>query len=236
MQTAYQVRLTDVFEGPMDLLVHLIRKNKVDIYDIPVATITDQYLEYINWMKTLQVDVAGDFILMAATLTQIKSRMLLPVHDSEEEEDPRREIVRPLQEYLEIKAAAEQLSRRDLLGVHTFTRRSSDAIRPAVADDGGFVPVGIFELMDAFRRILDNMEESRKLTFTTDHITVTGRMNQIIDHLEEKGSVTFDELFDRPVKKEEVVVTLLAILEIVKLELVRIVQHVQTGVIRLFYL
>ena len=236
MQTAYKVQLTDVFEGPMDLLVHLIKKNKVDIYDIPIAVITEQYLEYLDWMKTLQVDVAGDFILMAATLTQIKSKMLLPVHDNEEEEDPRQEITGPLAEYLEIKAAAEQLGQRDLLGVDIFTRQSTDAIRPAIADDRGFVPVGIFELMDAFRRILDNIEESQKLTFTTDHITVKARMGQIIDHLEEKGSITFDELFDQPVQKKDVVVTLLALLEIVKLELVRMVQHVQTGIIRLFYL
>ncbi len=236
MQTAYQVQLTDVFEGPMDLLFHLIKKNKVDIYDIPIATITEQYLEYLNWMKTLQVDVAGDFILMAATLTQIKSKMLLPVHDNEEEEDPRLEIARPLQEYLEIKAAAEKLGQRDLLGVDTFTRQSSDAIRPEIADDGGFIAVGIFELMDAFRRILENVEESQKLTFTTDHISVNARIGQIIDRLEENGSITFDELFDRPVQKKDVVVTLLAILEIVKMELVRIVQHVQTGIIRLFYL
>ncbi len=236
MQTPYQVQLTDVFEGPMDLLFHLIKKNKVDIYDIPIAVITEQYLEYLNWMKTLRVDVAGDFILMAATLTQIKSKMLLPLHDNEEEEDPRLEIARPLQEYLEIKAAAEQLGQRDLLGVDTFTRQSSDTIRPDVDDDGGFIPVGIFELMDAFRRILDNLEESQKLTFTTDQISVKARMGQIIDCLEEKGSVTFDELFDRPVQKKDVVVTLLAVLEIVKMELVRIVQHVQTGIIRLFYL
>lgn len=235
MQSAYHVQLTDVFEGPMDLLFHLVKKNKVDIYDIPIAIITEQYLEYLNWMKTLQVDVAGDFILMAATLTQIKSKMLLPVHDNEEEEDPRLEIARPLQEYLEIKSAAEKLGQRDLLGIDTFTRQSSETIRPAVADDGGFIPVGIFELMDAFRRILDNVEESQKLTFSTDPVSVKSRMNQIIDYLEEKESVTFDELFDQPVQKKDVVVTLLAVLEIVKLELVKIVQHVQTGIIRLFY-
>jgi segregation and condensation protein A len=235
MQKPYKVQLPDVFEGPMDLLFHLIKKNKVDIYDIPIAVITEQYLEYVNWMKTLKVDVAGDFILMAATLTQIKSKMLLPVHDDEDEEDPRLAIARPLQEYLEIKAAAEKLSQRDLLGVDTFTRQSSQTIRPAVSDDGGFIQVGIFELMDAFRRILDNVEESQKLTFATDPVSVKARMNQIINLLEEKGSVTFDELFDHPVKKKDVVVTLLAVLEIVKLELVQIIQHVQTGIIRLFY-
>jgi segregation and condensation protein A len=120
----YRVRLQDVFEGPMDLLVHLIKKAEVDIYDIPISQITAQYLEYLEWLQQMNIDFAGDFVLMASTLTHIKSRMLLPVQaGEEEEEDPRLEITRPLLEYLRIKSAAEQLAERNLLGDKTFTRK-----------------------------------------------------------------------------------------------------------------
>ena len=119
----YQVRLEEIFEGPMDLLIHLIRKNDLDIYDIPIALITDQYLQYLELMKAMNIDYAGDFLLMASTLTQIKSRMLLPTHDGEEEEeDPLQEITRPLLEYLQMKSAADQLIERNLLGEKTFIR------------------------------------------------------------------------------------------------------------------
>ena len=120
----YEVRLENIFEGPMDLLVYLIQKNEVDVYDIPIALITDQYLGYIELMKALNIDVAGDFILMAATLTQIKSRMLLPAApaDDPEAEDPRMEITRPLLEYLRMKSAADALAQRHLLGQDIFLR------------------------------------------------------------------------------------------------------------------
>ena len=120
----YSVQLENVFEGPMDLLVHLIKKNELDIYDIPIALITEQYLQYVEWMKAMNVDFAGEFIVMASTLTQIKSRMLLPVHDGdgEEEEDPRLELTRPLLEYLQMKSVADQLVERNLLGDKTFIR------------------------------------------------------------------------------------------------------------------
>ena len=108
----YKVQLENIFEGPMDLLVHLIKKNELDIYDIPIAMVTEQYLQYLEWMKIMNIDFAGDFIVMASTLTQIKSRMLLPASaDQEAEDDPRQEIIKPLIEYLQMKSAAEQLSR-----------------------------------------------------------------------------------------------------------------------------
>ncbi len=119
----YEVKLMNIFEGPMDLLVYLIKKNEVDIYDIPIAVITDQYLGYLEWMEAMNVDFAGDFIVMAATLTHIKSKMLLPVHDDQDdEEDPRLEITRPIEEYLQMKSVAEQLAERNLLGEDVFLR------------------------------------------------------------------------------------------------------------------
>jgi len=120
----YRVSLTDIFEGPMDLLVHLIRKNEISITDFPIALVTEQYLQYLGWLEAMNVEYAAEFVVMASTLAQIKSRMLLPLHaeEGEEEDDPRQEIVRPLIEYLKLKSAAAQLSERPLLGEDTFTR------------------------------------------------------------------------------------------------------------------
>lgn len=232
----YQVKVADIFEGPMDLLVYLIKKNEVSIYDIPIALITDQYLTYIDWMKSMNVDVAGDFILMAATLTQIKSRMLLPLHGAEEDEDdPRNQIIRPLMEYLQIKSAADQLGDKELLGEDIFARPGID--KSEFGDNGEeIIQVGLFELIDAFRKILQNISPGHPVDLTTDRISVKDKMTQIIDILEEKGSVTFVELFSTSADKGEVIATFLALLEMAKLVLIRVVQHVQTGIIRIFYL
>lgn len=232
----YNVKLDDIFEGPMDLLVHLIKKNEVDIYDIPIAMITKQYLEYLEWMKSMNIDFAGDFLVMAATLTQIKSRMLLPAQeDADEEEDPRLEITRPLLEYLQMKSAAEDLAQRDLLGDGVFTR--NPVIEKHLTDPGDqMINIGLFELIDAFQQILERMSPDHAVEVTADAISVKDKMAQIIDILEEKGSITFNELFAVDVGKSEIIVTFLAILEMVKLYLIRIAQHVQTGIIRIFYL
>lgn len=231
----YEVKLDNIFEGPMDLLIHLIRKNEVDIYDIPIALITDQYLAYIQLMKSLNIDLAGDFLVMAATLTQTKSKMLLPVHEGEEEEDPRHEITRPLLEYLQMKAAAERLAERHLLGEDTFVRRLR---REEFIDnpDEVIINVGLFELIEAFQKILGKISLDETVDFTADRVSVRERINELVDVLEIKGSVTFKELFLSEYNKSEVVVTFLALLEMVKLSLVRVVQHIQTGIIRLFYL
>jgi len=232
---SYRVNLEDVFEGPMDLLVHLIKKNEVDIYDIPVATITDQYLQYIEWMKALNIDLAGEFLVMAATLTQLKSRMLLPVHEGEEEEDPRLEIARPLIEYLQMKSAAESLSARYVLGEDTFVRRPTDEKMLALPQEET-IRVGLFELIDAFQNIFKNLSATQRVDLTADRISVKDRIAQIVDILEDRGSVTFNELFDPAADKGQIVVTFLALLEMVKIGLIRVVQHVATGIIRLFYL
>lgn len=233
----YEVHLKDVFEGPMDLLIHLIKKNEVDIYDIPIALITDQYLRYIDWLKSMNIDIAGDFLLMAATLTHIKSKMLLPVNEngSEDEDDPRMEITRPLLEYLQMKSAATRLSERDILGENTFSRILDRKELP-IDNEDRVIKVGLFELMDAFQKLLEKIPASRGIDFTTDKISVKEKINQLVDIFEKMGSVTFDQLFDENATKSELVLTFLAILEMVKLALIGIVQNVQTGVIRLFYL
>ncbi|RJP77573.1 MAG: chromosome segregation protein ScpA [Desulfobacteraceae bacterium] len=235
LEDDYKVKL-DIFEGPMDLLVYLIRKAKVDIYDIPIALVTDQFLAYLDWMKSMNIDFAGDFLLMAATLTHIKSRMLLPIHDDEDEdEDPRMEIVRPLAEYLQIKLAAEELMDRSLLGEDTFSRSAVKEEIPADQDEE-MINVGLFELIDAFQTILNNISPEHKVDMRADRISVKDRMNEIIDMLEQKGSVVFDELFSGNETKSNIIVTFLAILEMAKLNLIRIVQHLQSGILRLFYL
>jgi segregation and condensation protein A len=231
----YQVRLEDIFEGPMDLLIHLIRKNELDIYDIPIAMITEQYIQYLEWIKLMNIDFAGEFIVMASTLAQIKSKMLLPAHAEDDQEDPRLEITRPIVEYLQMKSAAEQLSERNLLGENIFVRspQGDDFVEDAQDE---YVKIGLFELIDAFQKILKKIPSDDHMEFTADKISVKDKISQIADILESKGSATFDQLFADSPTKSDVIVTFLAILEMVKLTLIRLVQHVQSGIMRIFYL
>ena len=235
-ESLYHVRLDEIFEGPMDLLVHLIRKNELDIYDIPIALITEQYLEYLEWMQAMNIDYAGDFLLMASTLTQLKSRMLLPVHEGQdEEEDLMQEITRPLVEYLQMKSVADQLVERNLLGEKTFIR-TPDRGEFLSGPDDEFIKIGLFELIDAFQKILERIPDDHRVEMSADEISVKDKITQIIDILEVKQSITFMELFSDNPDRFEIIVTFLAILEMVKLTLIRMVQHVQTGVLRIFYL
>jgi segregation and condensation protein A len=232
----YQVKIENIFEGPMDLLLHLIKKHDVDIYDIPISLITKQYLEYLELMKALNIDFAGEFVVMASTLTHVKSRLLIPAHEEQtDEEDPRLEIIRPLEEYLRMKTAADRLAERNLLGKDTFARNPGQQM-DLINQEGEVINVGLFELIDAFQKILENISADAKVDITADTISVKDRISQLVDVFEAKGSVTFEELFSDKTDKSEIVLTFLAILEMVRLYLVRIVQHTQTGVIRLFYI
>lgn len=235
-ETSYRVKLEDIFEGPMDLLVHLVRKHELDIYDIPISLITDQYLAYLEFIRTINIDVAAEFLVMAATLVQLKSRQLLPVHDNESDEDEvERQLARPLLEYMKIKSAAEQLAERHLLGEDTFTRPPGgrDFTAP---EDTEMVAVGLFELIDAFKKILQNLSAEHMIDLTTDHMSVKDRILQIITVLETRESATFEELFADDCMRSQIILTFLAILEMVKMQLVKVMQHAQSGIIRLFYL
>jgi len=171
---------------------------------------------------------------MASTLAQIKSRMLLPLHGGEEdEEDPRLEILRPLAEYLQIKSAAEALAERNLLGDKIFARRSNN--KEYLGHDQETIQVGLFELIDAFQKILQKIAKDHTVDLTTEQVSVKDRMNAIIAVIEQQGSITFNELFEGAPEKSFLIVTFLAILEMVKLALVRLVQHVNSGIIRIFY-
>ena len=230
----YKVKIEEIFEGPMDLLVHLVRKNEVDIHDIPVAVITDQYIEYIEWMKAMNIDLVGDFLVMASTLIHIKSKMLLPSHETDEE-DPRMDIARPLAEYLSMKSAAQELEGRNLLGRDTFIREPDNK---DFTDDKNneIIKVGLFELIDAFKKIIGDIKIDNRIEFSADRISVKEKINEIIALLEKHKSLTFNEMFDGICAKSDIIITFLAVLEMVKLSLINIVQHVQTGIIRLFYI
>jgi segregation and condensation protein A len=187
-------------------------------------------------MQAMNIDYAGDFLLMASSLTQIKSRMLLPTHDGEEdEEDPLQEITRPLLEYLQMKSAADQLIERNLLGDKTFVRNPSRDEFSTSPDDE-FIKIGLFELIDAFQKILERIPDGHRVDFTSDEISVKDKISQIVEILEVKASITFLELFSDNPDKREVIITFLAILEMVKLTLILIIQNVKTGIIRIIYI
>lgn len=235
-QETYEIRIEQIFEGPMDLLLHLIRKNEVDIYDIPIAVITEQFLEYLQWLDAMNIDYAGDFLAMASTLTHIKSRMLLPPREGEEEgEDPRLDIARPLLEYIQLKQAAEKLNTRSLLDEDVFTRPD---LRPEGDSETNapLIRIGLFELIDAFQILLNSRFTAHRIDLNEDRISVTDRISQLVDLLEAEGSMTFEELFPPEAQRDEIIVTFLAILEMAKLSLIRMVQHAESGIIRILYL
>lgn len=229
----YKVQLENIFEGPMDLLVYLIRKNEVNIYDIPISLITDRYLDYIEWMKSMNVDIAGDFLVMAATLIQIKSRMLLPVHDDSDEEDPRQEIARPILEYLQMKSAALKLNERDLLGEHTFIRSPAETSGSDKLQERE-IRVDLFELIQAFQRIMVNLSPDLSFDLVADKMSIQDRMTELILLLKNNGSVTFQDLVCYPAGKTEIIITFLAILEMVKRSAAGIIQNTDTGNITLY--
>lgn len=225
------------FEGPLDLLLHLIKKNEMDIYDIPIADITTQYVAFIDAMKNLNLDVAGEFLLMAATLVHIKSRLLLPQtqddEPAEEEEDPRAELVRRLLEYQKYKAAAATLDATPLLGREVFARTfpSPDLEEP---EEGEFDAVGLYDLVEAFRCLLREAPPETFHEIDVDQLSVTERVNVILTVLAGRDSLTFRELFAGRPDRNEVVVTFLATLELVRLKLVRLMQNSRFGAIWLY--
>ncbi|MBU2497619.1 MAG: segregation/condensation protein A [Proteobacteria bacterium] len=221
--TDYEVRL-EIFEGPLDLLLHLVRKNEVDIFDIPIAVITDQYLAYLDMMKALNIALAGDFLVMASTLVHIKSKMLLPGLEEEDEEDPRVEITRPLAEYLRLKEIAGELSDRELLDRDVFARQFSSELQGQFQGESALLDVNLFQLMDAFKRIIDQRLPGIQLKFQLDKWSLKDKMSHVMDLLKSRGALFFSDLFvdDRTIS--EFIVTFLAILELVQMGLVRIFQ------------
>ena len=224
----------EIFEGPLDLLLHLIKKNEVSITDIPIATITEQYLATLEVMQTFNLDVAGEFLVMAATLIHIKSRMLLPMADDEDDEeegtDPRQELVRRLLEYQRFKDAADQLERRELLTRDVFVRSVAPAEEiPAP----GFREVSVFELLTALKRVLDRLPKDVVHEVMLEKITMREKMSLLLDQLRTQGKILFESLFAEVTTRMEVVVTFLAMLELVKVRAIRIFQEEANGPIQI---
>ena len=228
-ESAYAVKLS-IFEGPLDLLLHLIRLNEVDITDIPVALIAEQYIEYLDLMRELNLDVAGEYLLMAATLAWIKSRMLLPpVEGTEEEEgaDPRAELIARLLEYQRFKEAAEELRERQILGRDVFEARGPAP--EATPEAEREIEVGLIQLLDSFRKVLRAAQSADlRHEVATEIITVRERMIAVMDALQARDVVEFEQIFriEEGVSPSRtmVVVTFLAILELVRLSALRVYQ------------
>ena len=227
----YQVRIEN-FEGPLDLLLHLIKKSEINIYDIPIHLIAQQYLTYIEAMEDLNLTVAGEFLVMAATLLQIKSKMLLPVDetavDEEDGPDPRQELVRRLLEYKQFKEAANQLDEHERLWREIYSREQSPTVE-LESDESLMVDVSLFDLVDALQGILNRNPGKTFMDILPDNLTVRDRMNSILEMLEGQESVNFVDLFEPSCHRLVIIVTFLALLELMKLRTARIFQAEHFG-------
>lgn len=213
------------FEGPLDLLLHLIKRDEIDIYDIPIARITQQYLAYLELMRSLDLEVAGEFLVMAATLMRIKAKMLLPAPRAEEEEeegDPREELVQRLLEYRQFKEAASTLRLREEERRHLYER----GLLPPLDDAGPLplAPASLFDLMDAFHRVVARIPEPAVYEVRVEIFDVEEKMTEIARAAAEDGTVMFSALLLRCRARAEMVVTFIALLELIKLGQVTVIQ------------
>jgi segregation and condensation protein A len=235
---AYPVKL-EQFEGPLDLLLHLIKKNEVNVYDIPIALITAQYLETIEFMQELNLDIAGEYLVMAATLIHIKSKMLLPRPETAagvegDGEDPRDALVRRLLEHQKYKAAAGLLHEREQV-------RSAQWLRPdervaAIAGDE-YEPeleVDLFSLLTAFQAVVERAKQRPKMVLPSEQIPVEVRIDQLLARLSETEAIGFEELFADAHDRAGLIVTFLALLEMIRLKLIRVFQSGSFGPIRVY--
>ncbi len=228
-----------VFEGPLDLLLYLIRRNQVDIHDIPIAPITRQYMEYLDLMKELNLDVAGEFMVMAATLIHIKSKMLVPVSPTEVQgeeepaEDPRAELVRRLLEFQRYKEAAGVLHQQAQIRAATWTR--PDTVLPSFDDAGEeMLEAGLFDLIAAFKELLDRRKTLLAHQVEYEGKSVEERMEELLALIGEGQSLEFLELFAAEETKGGMILTFLALLELIRLKRVKVYQRGLFGPIRVF--
>jgi segregation and condensation protein A len=249
-EVSYQVALPE-FEGPLDLLLHLVKKHELNIVDIPIAFITEQYLKMLDMMRSLNLDVAGEYLLMAATLAHLKSRELVPPDpaeeaaaeaagdDDEEGLDPRQELIRRLLEYQKYKEAATQLGDRPVTGRNVWPRgaKAEDVAGLRVLPGGApLAEVPVFHLIESLERVLSRAKVSFTHDVVVDRISITDRINELVDRLDKEGTFTFESCFDfveggQPLAtvRSQVVVTFLAILEMTRLKLVRLTQTEERG-------
>lgn len=232
----YRVKL-NVFEGPLDLLLHLIKEQEIDIYDIPISVITQQYLETLDLMKTLDLDIAGEYLVMAATLMLIKSRILLPKSEvpeegeTEEPVDPREELVRRLLEYKKYKDAAHSLRTMEEHQGRVYHRLSSGLPEE---EQEYLEEVSIFDLLGAFQKLLAETGNPALREISLDEISVTDKLNTILERLEQNPRLEFAHLFEPDRTRADLVATFLALLELVRLKLVRVAQPSFMGSIFLY--
>lgn len=232
----YKVRL-EIFEGPLDLLLYLIKKEEVDIYDIPIAKITDQYLEYLEMMKMLDLGIAGEFIVMAATLMQIKSGMLLPPdevpQEETKEEDPRSELVKKLLEYKKFKEAADKLAAIEAITGQQYARKTEERPVPEIESEDAFFEASIFDLLTAFSKVLKEVPKETFHKIVKDKFTVADKIHDIVHMLVNGTTIYFSKLFNAAESKIEIIITFLAILELIRLKEIMIVQKDPFGEIEI---
>jgi segregation and condensation protein A len=244
----YKVKL-EVFEGPLDLLLHLVKKHELDVLDIPVSFVTEKYLEYLELMRQLNLDVAGEYLLMAATLAHLKSRELLPTPDpsqadeqgegGEDELDPRQELIKRLLEYQKYKDAAVSLGDRPVMGRNVFMRGAAQetSLPDNISRTAPLAEVPVFKLLAALSDVLSKARVKLSHDVVVERLTITDRINQLVDRLQAEGTFTFGSCFAFVERdggtlaqvKHEVVVTFLAILEMARIKLVRISQPEGAG-------
>src|SRR5205809_3455411 len=227
MEADYKVKL-EVFEGPLDIRLYLIKQDEIDIYDISIERITRQYLEYLQAFKELNIELAGEFIVMAANLIYLKSRSLLPVDQQPPEEDaaeddPRWDLIRQLIEYKKFKEAAAELHLRELAQQRIFAREGGST--PATEGPLRLGEVGIFQLINAFQIVIKRVEERQDLQeIFGERFSVSDKIDKILQRVAAGASVRFSDLFDAVVSRVEVVVTFLALLELIRLRQIRAIQ------------
>jgi len=234
----YKVEL-EIFEGPLDLLLYLIRKDEVSVHDIPIARITQQYLEYLDLMKMLDLNIAGEFVLMAATLMHVKSRMLLPPSERPEdedegpEEDPRLELVRQLLEYKRFKEVAQDLQTLEVEQAATFSRNEEDRSLMTAAAERPLAEVSIFDLLAAFSDVFKRAADVPTREILEDEVKVADKINEIRELLQHSDVVRFLDLFRPGSTHMEVVATFLAMLELIRLKAILVFQRRSFGPIEL---
>jgi segregation and condensation protein A len=236
---AFPVKL-DRFEGPLDLLLHLIKTNEVNIHDIPIALITAQYLDAIELLQHLNLDIAGEFLVMAATLIHIKSKMLLPrpetsaTVEGEQEEDPRDELVRRLLEHEKFKAAAGLLHEREQLRAAQWIRPDARVAEIAGDEYEPELEVDLFTLLTAFQAVVQRARQRPKMLLPPEQISVETRIDQLLARLSETEACGFEDLFSDIHDRAGLIVTFLALLEMIRLKLVRVFQSGSFGPIRVY--
>ena len=227
MESDYKVKL-EIFEGPLDLLLYLIKQDEIDIYDISIERITRQYLEYLQAFKELNIELAGEFIVMAANLIYLKSRSLLPAdqqppEEDAEEDDPRWDLIRQLIEYKKFKEAAAELHLRELAQQRIFAREGAST--PAIEGPLRLGEVGIFQLINAFQIVIKRVEERQDLQeIFGERFSVSDKIDKILQRVAAGAPVRFSDLFEAVVSRIEVVVTFLALLELIRLRQIRAIQ------------